>query len=100
MTGVFATRVARRRAVTYVAPLATSLLLSAVPANPLVKDLQSGMQYAVRPIQGAVDGVFQGARSIGLAISDIDRLRLENDKLRTENEQLPPENRLAAAVRR
>ena len=81
MTGVFATRVARRRAVTYVALLATSLLLIAISANPLVQDLQSGMQYAVKPIQGAVDGVVRGFRSIGTAISDIDRLRIENDKL-------------------
>jgi len=100
MTGVFATRVARRRAVTYVALLATSLLLIAISANPIVKDLQSGMQYAVKPIQGGVDGVFHGVRSIGLAISDIDRLRVENDKLRTENEQLTLENRLSAEVRR
>jgi rod shape-determining protein MreC len=100
MTGVFATRVARRRAVTYVALLATSLLLIAISANPLVKDLQSGMQYAVKPIQGAVDGVFHGVRSIGLAISDIDRLRVENDKLRAENEQLALENRLSTEVRR
>jgi rod shape-determining protein MreC len=100
MTGVFATRVARRRAVTYVALLATSLLLIAISANPLVKDLQSGMQYAVKPIQGAVDGFVRGFRSIGTAISDIDRLRIENDKLRTENEQLTLENRQAVEARR
>src|SRR6185369_3707348 len=100
MTGVFATRVARRRAVTYVALLATSLLLLAISANPLVKDLQSGMQYAVRPIQGSIDGIVRGFRSIGTAISDIDRLRVENDKLRTENDQLTLENRQASEVRR
>jgi rod shape-determining protein MreC len=74
--------------VTYVALLATSLLLLAISANPLVKDLQSGMQYAVRPIQGSIDGIVRGFRSI------------ENDKLRTENDQLTLENRQASEVRR
>ena len=100
MTGVFATRVARRRAVTYVALLATSLVLLAVSANPLIQDLQRGMAFALRPLQSAVDGVVRDVRSIGIAISDIDRLRVENDRLNADNEQLTLENRQAVEVRR
>jgi rod shape-determining protein MreC len=100
MTGVFATRVARRRAVTYVALLATSLLLIAISANPLVQDLQRGVAFALRPLQSGVDSVIRDVRSIGIAIADIDRLRVENDKLNAENEQLALENRQAAEVRR
>ena len=100
MTGVFATRVARRRAVTYVALLATSLLLIAVSANPLVQDLQRGVAFALRPLQSGVDGIVRDIRSIGTAISDIDRLRIENDRLHAENERLALDNRQAAEVRR
>jgi len=100
MTGVFATRVARRRAVTYVALLATSLLLIAMSANPLVQDLQRGVAFALRPLQSGVDGVVRDIRSIGTAISDIDRLRIENDRLHADNERLALDNRQAAEVRR
>lgn len=100
MTGVFATRVTRRRAVTYVALLATSLLLIAISANPLVRDLQNGVAFALEPIQSGVDGFVRDVRSIGIAISDIDRLRVENDKLHADNEQLTLENRQALEVRR
>jgi rod shape-determining protein MreC len=100
MTGVFATRVARRRAVTYVALIVASLVLVAISSNPLVRDLQRGMAFALRPLQSAVDGVVRDIGSIGTAYTDIDRLRLENDRLRADNERLALDNRSAAEIQR
>jgi rod shape-determining protein MreC len=100
MSGIFATRLARRRVVTYAVLLVASLLLVAISSNPLVRDLQRGMAFALRPLQSAVDGVARDVRSVGFAISDIDRLRQENEQLRSDNERLELENRQATEVQR
>ncbi len=92
MTSLLSTRAARRRSITYTVLLATSLVLMAFSSNPFVRDLQNGIGFAFRPIQGALDGVAGGIASIGAAISEIDRLRLDNGSLRTENERLTAEN--------
>lgn len=72
--------------------VAITLVLMAFSSNPLVRDVQSGVGFAFRPIQGALDGVAGGVASIGTAISEIDRLRIDNGSLRTENERLSIEN--------
>jgi rod shape-determining protein MreC len=97
---MFASRAARRRAVTYISLLATSLVLMAVSANPLVRDLQDGVAYAFKPFEVAIDGVANGVGSIGTAITEIDRIRVENEALRAENQRLQTENRAAAEARR
>ena len=100
MTALFANRVARRRAVTYVVLLATSLVLMTVSANPLVRDLQHGIAFGFRPLQQAIQGVARDVASIGTAIAEIDRIRVENEALRLENERLQAENRSVAEIRR
>ena len=100
MSAMFASRAARRRAVTYVTLLAVSLVLMAVSANPLVRDLQNGVAYAFKPFEVAIEGVANGVGSIGSAITEIDRIRVENEALRAENERLQTENRAAAEARR
>lgn len=100
MSAVFATRQARRRAVTYIALLGASLVLMATSANPLVHDIQHGIAFGFRPIQQAID---EGARdfiSIGSAITEIDRIRVENETLRTENEQLRIDQQTTDELRR
>ena len=72
--------------------VAITLVLMAFSSNPLVRDVQSGVGFAFRPIQGALDSVAGGIASIGTAISEIDRLRIDNGSLRTENERLSIEN--------
>src|SRR6266487_4423126 len=100
MSAVFATRQARRRAVSYVALLATSLVLMATSTNPLVLDIQHGIAFGFRPIQQAIDEVAHDMISIGSAIAEIDRIRVENATLRTENEQLRIDKQTADELRR
>lgn len=88
MTALFATRQARRRAVSYVVLLASSLVLMATSSNPLVRDLQHGIAFGFKPIEQAIGQVAQNVVSIGSAITEIDRIRVENDALRSENAQL------------
>ena len=82
MTTLISTRAARRRTVAYVVVVAATLVLMAFSSNPLVRDVQSGIGFAFRPIQGALDGVAGGIASIGTAIAEIDRLRVDNGSLK------------------
>lgn len=100
MSAVFSSRVARRRAITYVAFLAAALVLMAVSANPFVVDLQRGIGFAFRPLQRAIDGVGRDLSSIATAIGEIDQLRGENEALRAEIERLRTANRQAEELRR
>ena len=97
---LFATRQARRRAVTYVALLATSLVLMATSANPLVRDIQHGIAFGFKPIEQAIGEVATNVVSIGTAITEIDTIRVENDNLRSENQRLRIEQATADELRR
>lgn len=92
MTTLISTRAARRRTIAYVVVVAATLVLMAFSSNPLVRDVQSGIGFAFRPIQGALDGVASGIASIGTAIAEIDRLRVDNGSLKAENQRLTTEN--------
>lgn len=100
MSAVFANRVARRRAATYIGLLATSLVLMTISANPLIRDFQHGVAFAFRPIELAIDGVARGVISIGTSITEIDHLRQENEALRSENQRLQIENQTTAELQR
>jgi rod shape-determining protein MreC len=100
MSAVFASRVARRRAATYVALLATSLVLMTTSANPLVRDIQHGIAFGFKPFQQGLEGVARGVISIGSAITEIDQLRLENESLRSENDQLKIDKQTTDELRR
>jgi len=100
MSAVFANRIARRRAIAFVVLLATSLVLMAISGNRLVADLQQGIGFAFRPMQGALDGLGRNLASIGAALAEIDQLRLDNEALRAENERIKIENRQAEELRR
>jgi len=100
MSAVFANKVARRRAIAFVALLATSLVLMAVSGSRLVVDLQQGIGFAFRPMESALDGLGRNLGSIASALAEIDQLRLENEALRAENERIRIENRQAEELRR
>jgi len=100
MSTVFSSRVVRRRAISYVALLAATVVLMAVSANPLVVELQRGIGFAFRPIQGAIDTIGQDLSSITAAIGEIDQLRLDNEALRVDNERIRAANRQAEELRR
>jgi rod shape-determining protein MreC len=100
MSGLFASRAARRRIGSYLAFLVASVLLMAISANPLIRDLQNGIAFAFKPIEVSIDGVAHDAASIGTALTEIDQLRKDNEALRNENDQLRVDNRSAAELRR
>src|SRR5688572_4776645 len=88
MSGLLATRTARRRGIVYVSLLTATLVLMAASSSGPVRELQNGIGFAFRPIQGALADVARGTSSIADAIAEIDRLRLENQSLRQDNERL------------
>jgi len=92
MTGALASRTARRRGIAYAILLAVSLGLMAVSSNPLVQEVQRGVVFAFRPFEAALDEVARGVGSVASAISEIDRLRIENQTLAEENLRLEAEN--------
>lgn len=100
MSGMFATRPARRRAITYAALVMASLVLLSISSNPLVLDVQRGVGFALRPAQAWLDSVGRDISDAVTAVGEFDRIRKENDALREENERLRNENRQAEELRR
>ena len=92
MTTFSADRILRRRSIVFTVLVSVSLVMMAFSSNPLVRELQSGVGFAFRPIQGVLSDVAGGVASIGAAISEIDRLRVDNGSLRSENDRLAAEN--------
>ncbi len=100
MSGLLATRAARRRSIAYVALLVIALLLMAFSSAPPLVELQRGVGFAFRPIQSALTDVARGAASLVAAIGEIDELRRENAALEQENQRLTAENARGAEFRR
>ena len=100
MTTLLSNRQARRRGIVFVVLLAVTLLLMAFSANPLVLDLQRGLSFALRPMQGAIASVADGVAEVAGAIGEIDQLRVDNSALRSENERLRNENFRLQEIRR
>ena len=100
MTSILATRAARRRGIAFAALLVVSTMMMAFSSNPTVREIQNGVSFAFRPIQGAVHDVASGIASVVNAIAEIDRLRIDNNALIAENERLRIENALSAEDRR
>jgi rod shape-determining protein MreC len=100
MTSVLATRAARRRVVAFLVLLVVTVMLMAFSSNPLVREMQSGVGYAFRPVQGALDEVARGVSSVATTIAEIDRLRVDNAALLAENERLSAENARLEEIRR
>jgi rod shape-determining protein MreC len=100
MTSMLATRAARRRGIMFMALLIVSVLLMAFSSNPAVREVQNGVGFAFRPIQGALENVVRGVASVATAISEIDRLRVDNAALSAENDRLTAENAQTEEIRR
>jgi rod shape-determining protein MreC len=100
MTALLATKAARRRGIVFAVLLIVSVLLMAFSSNPGVREVQNGVSFAFRPIQGALDDVARGIASVAAAIVEIDRLRVDNAALRSENERLAAENARLDEIRR
>jgi rod shape-determining protein MreC len=100
MTSILATRAARRRGVLFTVLLVITVLLMAFSSNPSVREVQNGVSFAFRPIQGALDEVARAVWSVASAVSEIDRLRVDNTALRAENDRLAAENARLEEIRR
>jgi rod shape-determining protein MreC len=100
MATVLASRTNRRRTIIFTILIAVTLLLMAFSSNPLVRDLQSGLGFAFRPITGTLDEVAGGISSVANAVAEIDRLRVDNAALRDENDRLTTETALNDEIRR
>jgi len=88
MTTLSTDRIARRRTIVFTVLVSLSMVLMALSSNPMLREVQNGLGFAFRPIQGALDSVAGGIASVGAAIAEIDRLRVDNGTLRDENERL------------
>jgi rod shape-determining protein MreC len=100
VTAFLATRTARRRGIAFTVLLAITLLLMAFSSNPAVLEVQRGVSFAFRPIQGALDELAGGAARLGSALLEIERLRADNTTLRDENARLAAENARLDEIRR
>jgi rod shape-determining protein MreC len=92
MTTLLTNRRARRRGIVFTVLIAVTLLLMAFSSNPAVVELKGGLQFALRPIQGAVAGVASDISSVVGAIGEINQLRIDNAALREDNQQLQNDN--------
>lgn len=100
MTSLLSDRSARRRWIVFTILVATTLLMMAFSSNPAVREIQNGVGFAFRPLQGAIDQVAGGVASVAAAVTEIDRLRLDNAALRDDNAELEAENARLEEVRR
>jgi len=100
MTSLPATRTARRRGIAFLVLLVISVMLMGFSSSPAVRELQSGVSFAFRPIQETLDGVVRSVSSVATAITEIDRLRGDNAALRAENERLAAERARLEEIRR
>lgn len=100
MTSLLATRAARRRGIAFALLLVISTMMMAFSSNPMVREVQNGVSFAFRPLQGAVHDLASGVASVANAIAEIDRLRVDNSALLAENERLRIETALNAETSR
>jgi rod shape-determining protein MreC len=100
MTSILANRAARRRGILFAVLLVTTVAMMAISSNPTVREVQNGVSFAFRPIQGALDEVARAVSSVATAVTEIDRLRVDNSALRAENERLAAENSRLQEIRR
>jgi rod shape-determining protein MreC len=98
MTTLFATRAARRRAVTFTILLSSSLILMAISSSPGVTEFQNAVGFALRPVQGAIHDVADSIASAVGAVGEIQGLHSDNAALRRENERLTAENLRANVI--
>jgi rod shape-determining protein MreC len=77
--------------------IAAGLMVSS--SSPILVDLQRGIAFAFRPLQGAIDDGLGTVTGLVEAAASIEDLRSENQALRQENDQLRIENQLADSIR-
>jgi rod shape-determining protein MreC len=95
MSGVITTRsarIARRRVLVFAILLGLSLGGMALSTTAPVRELQSGVGFAFRPVQAAVAGMAATLGSVVESIQEMQSLRQDNRDLRAELDRLRIEN--------
>jgi rod shape-determining protein MreC len=92
MTTLLSNRRVRRRGIVFTVLVVITLLLMAFSANPAVLELKRGLQFALRPIQGAIASVTSDVSSVFGSIGEINQLRIDNAALREDNQRLANDN--------
>jgi rod shape-determining protein MreC len=69
-------------------------------SSPPVQQIQKGVAFAFKPVQGAVDSVARGVGGLVGTITEIDTLRRTNNELAAENATLRAENAQALEIQR
>jgi rod shape-determining protein MreC len=100
MTALLNDRKTRRRSVSYVILLVSCLVLMVFSSSPPVQEIQKGVAFAFKPVQGAVDSVARGVGGLVGTITEIDTLRRTNNELAAENATLRAENAQALEIQR
>jgi rod shape-determining protein MreC len=85
-------RIARRRTILFGALLAISVGLMVVSSTGPALELQKGVAFAFRPIQGGLDSIARGVSGLVQTVTEIDTLHRTNDQLAQENARLAAEN--------
>ena len=78
----------------------TSIVLLAISANPLVLEVQRGVGFALRPVQGWLDGIGRDVSQAVGAVVEFQQTRIENERLRDQIAQLRIENEQAKELQR
>ncbi len=99
MTTLLSNRRVRRRGIVFTVLVVVTLLLMAFSANPAVLQFKRGLQFALRPIQGAVAGFTSDVSSVVGSIGEINQLRIDNAALREENQGLANDNTRLAQLK-
>jgi rod shape-determining protein MreC len=92
VTSLSGDRVARRRTILFGALLAISVGLMVVSSTAPALELQRGVAFAFRPIQGGLDSIARGVSGLVETVTEIDTLHRTNDRLAQENARLAAEN--------
>jgi rod shape-determining protein MreC len=92
MMSFLSNRRARRRWITYTVLLVITVLLMAFSSNPAVREVQRGFSFAFKPVQAVFSSVAESVASVVGAITEIDRLRVDNAALHEANDRLANEN--------
>ena len=100
MTAVLNDRRVRRRSITYVVLLVTCLGLMVFSSSQPVQEIQKGVAFAFKPVQGAVNSVARGVQGLVTTVTEIDTLRKTNNELAAENSTLSAENARAKEIER